>query len=325
MPSRLPDDLTLLRLRTRQLLLVAHLGRERHLGRAAAALGTSQPAATKLLQQLESALGTTLFARGARGMQPTASGEVLIRYAAQMLTDFGAAREEMRALDAGLRGQLRLGSVPGALPELVAPALAAYKREHPRVAVHLEVATSDQMLSRLARNEVDLVLGRLTEGAHDDSFEALPLLGEPQVVVVRAGHSLARRGARVDLAALAHLPWVLQPPGSPQRSRFEDALREAGLHARLDIVETASTVATTALLEHSDMAAVMPASLARHYGRLGVLAIVRFDLPMRVPAVHLIRRRARTPAPVAEAFARQVLAQAAQGLSRSAARSRRRR
>jgi hypothetical protein len=58
-------------------------------------------------------------------------------------------------------------------------------------------------------------------------------------------------------------PWILQPPGAPQRSRFESALRVAGLHARLDITETASTVATTVLLEASDMAAIMPASLAR--------------------------------------------------------------
>ena len=66
-------------------------------------------------------------------------------------------------------------------------------------------------------------------------------------------------------------PWVLQPPGSPQRARFEAMIREAGIHTRLDITETSSTIATTALLEASDMAAVMPDSLARHYGRLGIL------------------------------------------------------
>ena len=51
MASRLSDSALLMRLRTRQLLLVARLGHERHLGRAAEALGISQPAATKLLQR----------------------------------------------------------------------------------------------------------------------------------------------------------------------------------------------------------------------------------------------------------------------------------
>lgn len=306
--TRLPDTLLLMRLRTRQLLLAAQLGETGHLGRAAAALGVSQPAATKLLQQMEDQLGETLFTRAARGMQPTASGDALIRYARQWLNDFGALRQEMAALRSGLQGTLRLGSVPGAMPELVAPALALYKRQHPAVAVSVVVETSDVMLAQLARGEVDLVLGRLTEGHHDDVFTARALLGEEQVVVVRVGHPLLAADQPITLQELARWPWVLQPPGSPQRSRFEDALREAGVHSRIDITQTASTVATTALLECSEMAAVMPASLAGHYARLGVLQVLPVVLPLRVPAIHLVTRKQRPLSPAAEAFVQQVLA-----------------
>lgn len=313
-PTSLPDTSLLMRLRTRQLLLAAQLGETRHLGRAAAALNISQPAATKLLQQMEEQLGERLFTRAARGMQPTAGGEALIRHARQWLNDFGALRRELSALRSGLQGTLRLGSVPGAMPELVAPALAAYKQQHPTVAVSLTVDTSDRMLDQLARGEVDLVLGRLTEGHHDDQFETRPLLGEGQVAVVRSGHPLlaTRRGRKqvpITLHELARWPWILQPPGSPQRRRFEDALREAGVHHRIDITETASTVATTTLLEHSDMAAVMPASLAGHYARLGVLRVLPFELPLQVPAIQLLLRRGRALSPAASAFVEAVVRQ----------------
>jgi len=306
--TRLSDSALLMRLRTRQLLLLARLGEERHLGRAAAALGISQPAATKLLQQAEDTLGVALFTREARGMAPTAAGEVLVRYARQMTVEFALAREQVAALRSGLRGLLRLGSVPGALPQLLAPALAAYKRTHPKVAVSVLVETSDVMLAHLERGDVDLVLGRFTEGHHDDLFEGRTLLEEPQVAVVRAGHPLLAHKGPLALAELLRWPWILQPPGSPQRSRFEGALREAGLHARLDITETASTIATTALLEASDMAAVMPASLAAHYGRLGLLQVVPLDLPLRVPAIQLITLRHRALTPVAQGFMRQLAA-----------------
>ncbi|MFY9511669.1 MAG: LysR family transcriptional regulator, partial [Rubrivivax sp.] len=309
--NRLPDTLLLMRLRTRQLLLAAQLGEARHLGRAASALGISQPAATKLLQQMEDQLGETLFVRAARGMQPTAAGEALIRHARQWLNDFGALRQEMTALRSGLSGRLCLGSVPGAMPELVAPALAAYRRQHPAVAVSLVVDTSDRMLAQLSQAEVELVVGRLTELHHDDVFDSRPLLGEEQVAVVRVGHPLLAQPAPIALQELARWPWVLQPPGSPQRSRFENALREAGVHVRLDITETASTVATTTLLERSDMAAVMPASLASHYGRLGVLQVLPLQLPLQVPAIQLVTRRQLLLSPAAEAFAQQVLATAA--------------
>lgn len=302
MAKALSNAALLMRLRTRQLLLLDALGREHNLGRAAAALGMSQPAATKLLQQAEDTLGVQLFTRLARGMEPTPAGEVLIRYARQSVVDFGFAREQVAALRSGLRGRLRLGTVPGALPQLLAPALAGYKRQHPRVAVSVLVETSDVMLEALARGDVDLVLGRPTGGHTEDELDILPLLAEPQVAVVRSGHPLLAR-TPLALEELVRWPWILQPPGAPQRSRFESALREAGLHARLDITETASTVATTSLLEASDMAAVMPASLAAHYARLGVLQVLPLELPLQVPSIHLITRRHRELSPAAQTFA----------------------
>ena len=114
MPKALTDAALLMRLRTRQLLLLEALGRGGQLGRAAMELGMSHPAATKLLQQAEEAVGAALFTRLARGMQPTPTGEVLIRFARQALVDFRFAREQLAALRSGLRGRLRLGSVPGA-------------------------------------------------------------------------------------------------------------------------------------------------------------------------------------------------------------------
>ena len=307
MATGTPDVSLLMRVRTRQLMLLARLDTDRNLGRAASAMNVSQPAATKLLQQLEETLGAKLFTRLARGMEPTPYGEVLIRYAKQMLTDFGFVREEMLALRSGLRGVLRLGSVPGAVPELLGPALVEYKRRHPRVGVSVVVDTSDVVLAQLGRGEVDLVLGRLTEPTHEEEFDSVELLGEAQVAVVRAGHPLLAAKAP-SLRELVKWPWILQPPGSPQRSRFEGALREAGIHTRLNITETASTIVTTVLLEISDMAAIMPASLAGHYARLGVLAVLPLQLPLRVPSIHLVTRRHRSLSPAAADFARQVQA-----------------
>jgi DNA-binding transcriptional LysR family regulator len=127
----------------------------------------------------------------------------------------------------------------------------------------------------------------------------------------------ARGEAALALRELARWPWVVQPPGAPQTFRFAAMMREAGVHRRIDITETASTVATTALLEASDMLAVMPASLAAHYARLGLLRTLPLTLPLRVPDIHLVWRRSRELSAVAAAFRDAVLAQAraAQGKS----------
>jgi DNA-binding transcriptional LysR family regulator len=90
MTNGLADASLMLHVRPRQLLLLARLDTHRHLGRAAEAMNISQPAATKLLQQLEDSLGEKLFERLARGMEPTPYGEILIRYARRVLSDFGS-------------------------------------------------------------------------------------------------------------------------------------------------------------------------------------------------------------------------------------------
>src|SRR3546814_13418128 len=81
------------------------------------------------------------------------------------------------------------------------------------------------MIRQLARGEVDLVLGRQTEGHGEGDFISVPLVGETQVVVARARHPLARKSS-VTLADLTCLPCMLQPPGSPQRIRLDATLRD---------------------------------------------------------------------------------------------------
>src|SRR5579884_3453436 len=82
-------------LKTRQLALLVYLDEEGTLARAAAAAGLTQPAASKLLRQVENALDVKLFERNARGMAPTCYGEILVRHARMALSGLGLAREEI--------------------------------------------------------------------------------------------------------------------------------------------------------------------------------------------------------------------------------------
>src|SRR5450830_185051 len=111
--SLTPNLFRQLRFKRRQIMLLTALDEHRNLHRAAAAIHTTQPAATALLHQLEEGLGVVLFERHARGMQPTPYGEVMIRYARGVLHDFDRAGDEMRALASGSSGLVRVGSVMG--------------------------------------------------------------------------------------------------------------------------------------------------------------------------------------------------------------------
>lgn len=89
------------RLKTRQLLLIVALAEEGNIHRAAAVLNMTQPAASKLLRELEETLGVALFEREPRGVRATLYGDAMIRHARAVLGSLDQAQEELVALASG--------------------------------------------------------------------------------------------------------------------------------------------------------------------------------------------------------------------------------
>ena len=231
-----------------------------------------------MLKDLEDALGVPLFDRFAWGMQATPYGDTMIRYARGVLTDLSEARDEIAALAAGAKGKLRIGSVTGAVPGLVAPALQAVRRGRPGLKVFVLVNTSDVLASALRQGTLDVAIGQVPVDAERGEFDAEPLRDEPLCLVARAGHPLAR-STTLDAASLSGVTWILHPPESPMRADVNAMLGRARVALPGDVIETVSIVATLALLQGSDAISVLPVDLALHYASYGLLARLPLDFP----------------------------------------------
>lgn len=291
--AQAPASLGALKISSRQITLLNALGEFGNLRRAAAAMHTTQPAASLLLQQLEERLGVRLFERLPRGMQATLYGEVMIRYAQNALHEFEHAQAQIAELARGALGLVRVGSVMGPVPGVLTKAVLAYKRDHPKVRISLEVGTSDTLLPALLRGDFDMVVGRLPDQSDSQDLNIELFEGGEQMrVIARAGHPLAK-AAGLQLADLVTLTWILHPIGSPMRRRVESALQAGGMVQSLDIVETASILATTAMLEASEMIAVVPDDVAKHYARYGMVAILPVELPLAMANLGVLTLRAR--------------------------------
>lgn len=290
-----------LRISSRQIMLLNALDEHSNLRRAAAAIHTTQPAATALLQQMEETLGVMLFERHSRGMRPTMYGEVMIRYARGVQHDFEHAGEEMLALAAGATGLVRVGSVMGAVPTLLTRALSRFKAGNPQVRLALQVDTSDLLIPGLIRGDLDVVLGRLPDQFDNIDLEIELLEGEPMSIVARPGHALFDL-PHIEMHDLVGQTWILHPSGSPMRRRVEAALQEASMTASLDIVETASILATTAMVEETDMISVVPLNVAQHYANYGMIAILPLDLPIAMAKLGIITRKEKDLSPATRGF-----------------------
>jgi DNA-binding transcriptional LysR family regulator len=291
-----------MRISSRQILLLDALAAHGNLHRAAEAMHTTQPAASALLKQLEQALDVPLFERHARGMRPTPYGEVMIRYARGVLHDYDHAGDEIAALGRGAAGLVRVGSVMGAVPTPLTPGLAAFKAANPRVQVSVQVDTSDVLVPALLAGDLDIVIARLPDQFRDIAVDIeLFEKGEPMSVVARPGHPLFAARA-LKLAQLVRFTWILHPSGSPMRRRVESALQGASVTTALDIVETSSLLATTTMLEGSDMISVVPLEVARHYASYGLVGILPVELPIAMANLGIITRKAKDLSPATHRF-----------------------
>lgn len=300
------DGVSILRrLKSRQMLLLIALYEVKSLRKAAAMLNMTQPTATKLLQDLEHNIGLPLFDRGRRGMQPTNYGEVMIRHARLVLADLERTRLELEALSSGATGQIKIGAVISAIPFLLARAVAKLKRQHPRLFVSIDVGTSDALVPALAKGELDVLLARPLVLADRPEFNYEELVGEPLHIVSRVEHPLAS-AASVSLQDLAPWPWTLLPAGSPMRKVLQPVFAEIGPGQPSDVVETSSMMTMIALLQESDMLAVMPADVTDFNVRHGLLRRIPIDLPPIMGAYGIVTRRDRPESPGTVAFLRHL-------------------
>lgn len=288
------------RLRMRQLALIAALDEMRSLRKVAEYMHLSQPAATKMLHEIEETLGVTLFERLPRGMQPTAYGQSAIRYAQLLLADLDNLRKDLVAQEEGGVGEISVGSIMATAPGLLTSAIVDLKERFPHLKISVHMDPSDVLIQLLEQGKLDIVLGRITAGEHRElNFEVLD--NEALSIVAGNHHSLSR-ARRLTLTDLAAMTWILQPPTSPMRQLMELAFQDAGMSTPAKLVETASILTTTTLLQETEMVAVVPTSVARHYAMAGMICILPVRLKFHLEPFGIITRKERFPAPAVKLF-----------------------
>ncbi len=294
--TRLPS-----RLKTRQLTLLMHLDDRRSILGAAEAANMSQPAASKLLAELEDTLGVALFVRHARGVEPTWYGEVLLRHARNALLELRQAQEEIADLKAGLTGHASLGTVVTSATGLVPMAVAELKARSPRLLINIEMDFSEVLVRQLLEGKFDIVVARIhhPERLADLIFE--PFGEEPHAMYARADHPLGRKRG----LALKHLvgqSWVLPPRGNVLRDRLTVLFLAERLELPKEVVETASLPVIISLLQMSEMVSALPSDVVRPYCESGVLRELPIRLDLRLGEAGIITRREQELSPGALAM-----------------------
>lgn len=130
------------------------VAREGTLGAAARRLGLTQPTMGRRLKALEETMGRSLFQRTRDGFVLTDEGAIVLAHAERMEEEALALTRELAGSDGQLDGQLRISCSDWFGVHVLAPILADFSKQHPKVTVEL---LTDARLLNLSRREADLV------------------------------------------------------------------------------------------------------------------------------------------------------------------------
>jgi DNA-binding transcriptional LysR family regulator len=277
------------------------LGQTRNLRLTAEQMHITQPAATKILMDIEEILEARLFDRLSRGMRPNELGLFTLRYAGVALAGHRKFVDEFNALKQGGHGHLTIGAITGSAAHLLMASVAEIQRLRPLLVLKILEQSSDQLVIWLAERKIDLMIGRFTDEAQKTQFQYERLASEQLQVVAGFDHPM--RGAHdLELTKLAHWPWILYPPSTAVRKVSDDIFGSNGLALTSGVVETPSFLFALELMQSTDMLSLQPAALVDKYVKRGLLARIPVELPDRMPDYGLISRLDEPQTPAAQAF-----------------------
>ena len=231
------------------------LAREEHFGRAAEALGVTQPSLSSAIKALEEQLGVQLVRRGSRYQGLTPEGERVLGWARRIVGDTRTMQAEMQARRKGVSGLLRLGVIPTAMPR-IAELTGPFLRRHPNAGVSILSRSSDEIREQIEAMELDAGVTYL-DSEPLGRVQSLPLYRETYCLVSRDSET-----GPVDWGEAAARPLCLLTPDMQNRRIVTRHLLDVGADA-MARVESTSMLAILAHVETGDWAAILPHSIAR--------------------------------------------------------------
>lgn len=295
------------RLKPAQLRLMAALVDGQELGRSADRIGVSQPAASRLLAEMEDLLGLRLHERQGRGLRLTEAGEVLARRALRIQIELTDAAREVAEAASGIAGKVRVGAVTGPALSMVMPAIIELQEIYPAIHVEVTVATSVLLCDQLREGSLDFVLAR--PGATETMLESRLIGDEPLSLAVRRGHPLLQR-PQISAADLLSYDWLLGTDDTLLTQTVIARLAELRLPVPRRRISTSSFLFTLALLNQTNAIAPLAQPVVESFSGQPSMPFVALptDLGFRVPAFSFMTRIGSKLPPSAQRLADAILA-----------------
>lgn len=271
--------------------------------RAAARLNMTQPPLSRQIRLLEESLGLILLERSNRTVRLTAAGESLLGSATDLLQRADNAALQAQQAARGEVGSIRMGFVPSAALKFVPRIVEVFVRDLPKVQFRPSEMMSYEIIEALRSGALDFGLTR--SAGHGNDIVAIPLVKEPLILALPAGHPLATQSevTLLDLEGAAMIGYSTERGGF-LRAVHDRLFAVAGIEPRL-VHEVSQTQTMLALVNQNLGLALVPrSSRAQQMENLVFRAI---DIPERFSSDIYLCHTARRNSPILQRVLQSVL------------------
>ncbi len=291
----------LTRLKLRQLRLLIAVAQHGSIQNAARDLSISQPAATKMIQDLELDFEVKLFERTNRGVVPTVFGESLIRHGKLIFAQVSNAAQELDDLNEGNSGRVVVGTLLAASPTLLPIAVEELLKARPNVAIKIVEGTNEVLMPGLLSGEIDMVVGRLPSHRYRENITQEKFFDERVLAVTGTQHPLAAM-TNVSFDQLKPFGWILPPVETTLRRQTDQFFVRQDQYVPPTGIESVSYLANRSLLRTHNFIGIMPAHVVALDIQTGVLASVDLAGPFGAGPVGVSYRGKQSLSPAGSAF-----------------------
>ncbi|NWJ26893.1 LysR family transcriptional regulator [Rhizobium sp. RM] len=269
---------------------------------AAAAMNMTQPAASRMLSEMEAIAKSPLCRRASRGVVLTKFGEALAKRARTILLELREASRELNQMKSGSGGSVYIGAVTAPAISLVVPAIRRAMDTYPGIEINVQVESSNILARELLAARHDFIIGRIPDDLDPSLFSIYEIGIERACLIVREGHPLLSRKP-VALKDLSAYDWVFQPPGALLRRTMEDVFLAHGVAMPRNIINTPSVVLTLALVCNTN--AIAPIALdmaefvAAQQAQIGKTRVLPTEFDLNVKPYSIITTKGRVLPPSA--------------------------
>lgn len=240
-----------------------------NVGRAANALGLSQPALSKCLRRMEIALRTKLVKKVPKGIELTTVGAAFLAQARRIRLSVDDVDREINDLTQGLSGHVRIGCGPDMVDLFISKACSRLQHSAPKATFSVMVGINDALFPAVRAGEHDLIVSELPPRPAEGLVHEY-LIDDETVVFASTRHPIARQKG-VAMAELTAHQWAATTPNSLTRSRLVRAFEDQNLAPPKITLETNSHSLILNIVASSNMLGFLPRRVVRPSGsKLGL-------------------------------------------------------